>query len=239
MFFSFLFAQLEKRKLKNKPTLTDSIGFLKDKEKDLDHWTCRECKKVGIGLKPKACTECNANKIIVLRKDHTWPEFKTIHKYYKFYKTEKYGWYILKWDKPSPSLGNVTKTYVLHPNIDEEITPIFDNIAKFSLIKENYRTSPKISPAKLEEIIIQNKKKSKAEKQKLRTKKLNEIRKAKKHLQEEGRVLSVKELSLIMGFDRRFSFSPNIPVNARYQMIVDSVSPKFSLALAATVKKIL
>jgi len=48
--------------------------------------------------------------------DHVWPNVKTIHKYRKYYESGKYGWYILEWDKPSPSFGNVTKTYILHPD---------------------------------------------------------------------------------------------------------------------------
>jgi len=48
--------------------------------------------------------------------DHIWPNVKTIHKYAKYYKTGKYGWYVLKWNRPSPSFGNITKTYILHPD---------------------------------------------------------------------------------------------------------------------------
>lgn len=48
--------------------------------------------------------------------DHEWPEFKTIKRYMKYYRTGKYGWYILKWDSPSPSFGNIMKTYILHPD---------------------------------------------------------------------------------------------------------------------------
>jgi len=48
--------------------------------------------------------------------DHQWPDLKTIDKYRKFYETGKYGWYILKWNEPSHSFGNVLKTYVLHPD---------------------------------------------------------------------------------------------------------------------------
>ena len=211
-----IFDRLKTRQSKNNNnTLEKCIGFLKDKEK---------------GSMP----------------DHTWTDFKTIWKYYKFYKTEKYGWYILKWDKPSPSLGNLSKTYVLHPNIDRKISPIFDNIAKLSLEEENYRT--KIPAEKLKNIVAQNNKKSEAEKDRIKRQTEKEIEKAQQCLQSEGRVLSVKELSLIMGFRQGFSFPKivngknqeiEIPVNARYQMLVDSVSPKFSIALAATVKKIL
>lgn len=47
--------------------------------------------------------------------DHIWPNLKTINKYKKYYRTHKYGWYILEWKKPAPSFGNVMKTYILHP----------------------------------------------------------------------------------------------------------------------------
>ena len=48
--------------------------------------------------------------------DHDYPNFQTIEKYRKYYETGKYGWYKLKWEKPAPSFGNVTKTYILHPS---------------------------------------------------------------------------------------------------------------------------
>lgn len=48
--------------------------------------------------------------------DHVWPNLKTIHKYLNYYRTGKYGWYILDWDSTSPSFGNITKTYILHPD---------------------------------------------------------------------------------------------------------------------------
>jgi DNA (cytosine-5)-methyltransferase 1 len=48
--------------------------------------------------------------------DHVWPELKTIERYLPYYRTSKFGWYILKWDEPSPSFGNVNKTYILHPD---------------------------------------------------------------------------------------------------------------------------
>lgn len=48
--------------------------------------------------------------------EHIWPKFRTIHKYRKYYKTGKFGWHILEWDEPAPSFGNVTKTYILHPD---------------------------------------------------------------------------------------------------------------------------
>jgi DNA (cytosine-5)-methyltransferase 1 len=48
--------------------------------------------------------------------DHQWPELTTIDKYREFYETGKYGWYVLRWDEPSHSFGNILKTYVLHPD---------------------------------------------------------------------------------------------------------------------------
>jgi DNA (cytosine-5)-methyltransferase 1 len=48
--------------------------------------------------------------------DHEWPELKTIRKYEHYYKSGKFGWYILKWGEPAPSFGNVMKTYILHPD---------------------------------------------------------------------------------------------------------------------------
>jgi DNA (cytosine-5)-methyltransferase 1 len=48
--------------------------------------------------------------------DHEWPELKTIGKYTKYYRYGKYGWYVLRWDEPAPSFGNIEKTYILHPD---------------------------------------------------------------------------------------------------------------------------
>ncbi|NIO19881.1 MAG: hypothetical protein GTN76_03865, partial [Candidatus Aenigmarchaeota archaeon] len=48
--------------------------------------------------------------------DHVWPELKTIDKYKDYYQTGKFGWYILDWNQPSPSFGNIMKTYILHPD---------------------------------------------------------------------------------------------------------------------------
>ncbi|PSO09064.1 hypothetical protein B9Q04_02355 [Candidatus Marsarchaeota G2 archaeon BE_D] len=48
--------------------------------------------------------------------DHEWPTLRTIGKYKGLYETGRYGWYILKWDRPAPSFGNVMKTYILHPD---------------------------------------------------------------------------------------------------------------------------
>jgi DNA (cytosine-5)-methyltransferase 1 len=59
--------------------------------------------------------------------DHVWPRVKTIRRYLDYYKTGKYGWNILKWDESSPSFGNISKTYILHPdsfNDGNEARPI-------------------------------------------------------------------------------------------------------------------
>jgi len=48
--------------------------------------------------------------------DHVWPELKTIDNYLENYKSNKFGWYILKWNEPAPSFGNIMKTYILHPD---------------------------------------------------------------------------------------------------------------------------
>ena len=50
------------------------------------------------------------------QRDHDWPQLKTIHRYRNYYKTGKFGWYILKWESQAPSFGNIMKTYILHPN---------------------------------------------------------------------------------------------------------------------------
>lgn len=47
--------------------------------------------------------------------EHVFFRPKTIDRYLNYYRTGKYGWYVLKWDEPAPSFGNVTKTYILHP----------------------------------------------------------------------------------------------------------------------------
>lgn len=48
--------------------------------------------------------------------DHVYPRLKTLRKYRKYYADGKYGWYILDWDRPAPSFGNVVKTYTMHPS---------------------------------------------------------------------------------------------------------------------------
>ena len=48
--------------------------------------------------------------------DHVWPRVSTISKYLPYYRTGRFGWYVLKWDRPAPSFGNISKTYILHPD---------------------------------------------------------------------------------------------------------------------------
>lgn len=55
----------------------------------------------------------------------------------------------------------------------------------------------------------------------------------------EHRVLSVREVLLIMGFSRDFTFPPGTSRTVRYQMAADAVSPKFSAACARTVRRLL
>ncbi len=101
--------------------------------------------------------------------DHVYPKLKTLRKYRKYYKTGKFGWYILDWDLPAPSFGNVVKTYTMHPS--------------------GWRGTP-------------------------------------------PRVISIKEALLLMGFDNAFRFPDGMGLSKRYQMVVDSVSPVFSAAVA-------
>ena len=106
--------------------------------------------------------------------DHVWPDLKTINKYVEKYRTHKFGWYVLEWDEPAPSFGNVMKTYILHPDAFNGGTP---------------------------------------------------------------RVISVKEAALIMGFEASFRFPLGAGVGIRYQMVVDSVSPKFSFSAAKVISE--
>ncbi|MEM4972406.1 MAG: DNA cytosine methyltransferase [Candidatus Hadarchaeales archaeon] len=48
--------------------------------------------------------------------DHIWPRVRTVERYRSYYLSGKYGWYVLQWDQPAPSFGNVSKTYILHPD---------------------------------------------------------------------------------------------------------------------------
>lgn len=47
--------------------------------------------------------------------DHVWPQLNTLSRYKDRYDSGQYGWYVLDWNKPAPSFGNVMKTYILHP----------------------------------------------------------------------------------------------------------------------------
>lgn len=106
-------------------------------------------------------------------RDHVYPKLKTIEKYRGYYATGKFGWYILDWNLPAPSFGNVVKTYTMHPS--------------------GWRRRP-------------------------------------------PRVISVKEALLLMGFADAFHFPEGLGLSERYQMVVDSVSPVFSAALADTLR---
>jgi DNA (cytosine-5)-methyltransferase 1 len=48
--------------------------------------------------------------------NHVWFVPKTVQRYIRYYREGKFGWYVLRWDSPAPSFGNVTKTYILHPD---------------------------------------------------------------------------------------------------------------------------
>lgn len=52
--------------------------------------------------------------------DHEWANLRTIEAYRKKYASQQYGWYVLNWDAPAPSFGNIQKTYILHPNAWED-----------------------------------------------------------------------------------------------------------------------
>ncbi len=47
--------------------------------------------------------------------DHEWPELRTIRNYGEKYRSGRFVWYRLDPDRPAPSFGNITKTYILHP----------------------------------------------------------------------------------------------------------------------------
>jgi len=53
------------------------------------------------------------------------------------------------------------------------------------------------------------------------------------------RVISVKEALLLMGFGRKFRFPPEMGLTPRYQMVVDAVSPAFSMAAANVIDGLL
>jgi len=77
--------------------------------------------------------------------DHTWPDLKTINRYLPYYQSGKFGWYILKWDSPSPSFGNIMKTYILHPDSFNGASPRVISIREALLIMgfpEQFRFSP-------------------------------------------------------------------------------------------------
>ncbi len=89
-------------------------GFRKDIEKSAEHFF-----DILDGYKQQPLTVRdvigNANEFIG-DPQNVCSSPKTIGKYMKYYCTGKYGWRILKWDEPAPSFGNITKTYILHPD---------------------------------------------------------------------------------------------------------------------------
>ena len=72
--------------------------------------------------------------------DHDWPHLKTIEKYQKLYNSGQYGWYILNWNSPSPSFGNVMKTYILHPSArksaNKRVISVRETMSIFGFSKE-------------------------------------------------------------------------------------------------------
>lgn len=56
---------------------------------------------------------------------------------------------------------------------------------------------------------------------------------------DRARVLSVRELMCIMGFNRKLSFPSTIPTGRRYQMLADTVSPLVSRACAEVIREML
>jgi DNA (cytosine-5)-methyltransferase 1 len=55
----------------------------------------------------------------------------------------------------------------------------------------------------------------------------------------DPRVISVREALSLMGFPRSYSFPPGMGMGQRYQMVVDSVSPVFSIAAANVIARLL
>jgi DNA (cytosine-5)-methyltransferase 1 len=53
------------------------------------------------------------------------------------------------------------------------------------------------------------------------------------------RVLSVREVLAILGFDDSFIFPDSVPRTTKYRMAADAVSPQFSRALARAIKEAL
>lgn len=94
-----------------------AFGFYKDES------ARKQFEKLLIGSKNSPKTVKDAIEKYKNKKekevpDHEWPSLKTIDKYLDKYKTGKFGWYILDWNKPSPSFGNIMKTYILHPGFN-------------------------------------------------------------------------------------------------------------------------
>lgn len=56
--------------------------------------------------------------------DHDWSRLKTIDKYVERYRTGRFGWMKLDYDKPAPSFGSIAKTYILHPESGVDGFPV-------------------------------------------------------------------------------------------------------------------
>lgn len=108
--------------------------------------------------------------------DHEWSDIRTIGNYADRYRTGQYGWKRLEWDRPAPSFGSVSKTYVLHPDSD---------------------------PA-----------------------------------EPNPRVLSVREVLSIMGFNREFRFPPRTGLTLRYRMAANAVSPIVATDCAEVIREL-
>ncbi|MEM2234102.1 MAG: DNA cytosine methyltransferase [Nitrososphaerota archaeon] len=49
---------------------------------------------------------------------HVWPRIgaAAVGRYRSRYQSGRFAYYVLRWDRPAPSFGNVMKTYILHPD---------------------------------------------------------------------------------------------------------------------------
>lgn len=47
--------------------------------------------------------------------DHEWSRLTSIGNYEERYRTGRFGWKQLLWNRPAPSFGSISKTYILHP----------------------------------------------------------------------------------------------------------------------------
>lgn len=56
--------------------------------------------------------------------DHDWSVLETISNYDERYRTGRYGWMQLDYDRPAPSFGSIAKTYILHPEAGKNGFPV-------------------------------------------------------------------------------------------------------------------